>query len=565
MKLASGIALKGAEIKYIDRSSFGADVAVTFPLLLQEKGSAEYIKTVVPEILKTLSSNSIIKKAEQKGIYLNILLEDKYIFSSVSSILDPESKFGTTTKNSGKTAVVDYSSPNVAKHLHAGHIRSTIIGHVLSNIYAATGFEVHRVNHINDWGGFGFLLAMYDRYSEKETEYENKNDFLFFLYGQYRAIEEAEKEEWEQLKVEAGELFRKLERGEDREKVLWQKMVSWSLLEFQKFYDKLGIVFDAVTGESAYVKEGAELVNQWLMEGRAVIENGAAIVRFGSDEKDVLVVRRSDESTIYSTRDLAAIKFRMEAFNPTRIAYEVGQEQGDYFRRLFGTARFLRLVEKETELLHVYHGFYVNAESKKKLSSREGAEGVTRLFDLSEKYFLEKYDRHEDMDLKSRKEAARLVALGSIIYHDIKKDRKLPVELSADISKTIEEFEMSGGAYIIYTAARARSIVRKFEGEFPKIDEVSLDGLSNQELNLIKKMNELPKTVDRAEQFSEPSVVAEYLLRLAQDYNSYYESTPILEKDGRVKSPHSLIITAAIARTLEVGLSICHIKIPDRV
>ena len=351
---------------------------------------------------------------------MNILLEDKYIFSSVSSILDPESKFGTTTKNSGKTAVVDYSSPNVAKHLHAGHIRSTIIGHVLSNIYAATGFEVHRVNHINDWGGFGFLLAMYDRYSEKEAEYENKNDFLFFLYGQYRAIEEAEKEEWEQLKVEAGELFRKLERGEDREKVLWQKMVSWSLLNSRNF-DKLGIVFDAVTGESAYVKEGSELVNQWLVEGRAVVENGAAIVRFGTDEKDVLVVRRSDESTIYSTRDLAAIKFRMEAFNPTRIAYEVGQEQGDYFRRLFGTARFLRLVEKETELLHVYHGFYVNAESKKKLSSRRCGEEL-QAFDLSE-IFLEKYDRHEDMDLKSRKssEARCLVQL----FITILKDRKL--------------------------------------------------------------------------------------------------------------------------------------------
>ncbi|HZT35898.1 MAG TPA: arginine--tRNA ligase, partial [Nitrososphaera sp.] len=416
---------------------------------------------------------------------------------------------------------------NVAKHLHAGHIRSTIIGHALHYLYEATGHTAFGMNFINDWGGFGYLMEAYRRWGDEEKNYQNKNDFLYALYLRFRTMEkEAENQDgapFVEFKEKADALFRDLEAGKSEVVELWEKMVGWSLQDFNRFYDLINIHLDVVDGEAFYARRGNALVEEALAAHRATIENEAAVVHVGSDVD--FVIRRSDESTIYATRDLAALEFRSQEVGAERIVYVVGQEQTDYFARLFKATDILKIAKPGTVLQHVPFGFYVSASTKKKLSSREGAQNVISLIESAIDYFAKKYPDLAEADIKK-------IAVGSITFNDIKKSRMMPVELdTGNIQKMIQGFEESGAAYVMYAVARARSIVRKHAGGVPTMAELSEKGtvaeLAPVETVLLKRIASLADTIVRAAETNEPSVLAEYLVRLAQDYNSYYESFPV--------------------------------------
>ncbi|MBI3633322.1 MAG: arginine--tRNA ligase [Candidatus Vogelbacteria bacterium] len=380
-------------------------------------------------------------------------------------------------------------------------------------------------------------------------------------------------------------------------------MKEWSLEDFNKFYDLVNIHHDYTLGESFYAARGDILVQDKLSSGEIVlftdelaknelnflqaeleasritqeiftrlqaeVENdiGVSVVLLKNHKR--FLVKKSNGTTLYATRDLAGIEHKVETFHPARLVYEVGGEQTEYFRNLFEAARVLNLVENESvDLTHVAHGLYVDSKTGKKLSSREGAESVERLIKESIKYFRAKYDQrsNEEFPLSAdEKDAnAKKLAVGSIAFNDIKQDKKFPIAFDQDIEKNIKSFEESGGAYIMYSLARARSIIRKSDVKpaDAMVGTEDYKDLSEDEVGITKMIAEYPRVILKSASLDSPSILAGYLLDLANAYNSYYEKYKVLEK-GKLLYPHRLLVTNAVATVLDNGLKLCHAEAPE--
>ena len=298
-------AIEGAEIEFIDKERYHSDIALKIPRLMKEYGIPKYTQEIIPQIVKNIEASPLfekeIEKVEVAGIYINLLLSSSYFSEFIKDVISLGDKFGLSDTHKGESIVIDYSSPNMAKHLHAGHVRSTLIGEVLSKIYEANGYTVHRLNYLNDWGGMGAIMEAHVRLSANGAlpKVADENDLLYQIYLLTRKAEKvasthtAEKifeesktelvalvgdfSDFKEYKnkyaefVEAGKArFRSLESGNKDEFELWQKMRGWSLSEFNKFYEILNIKHDYLLGESFYAKKGADFVNDKLKTGEVV-------------------------------------------------------------------------------------------------------------------------------------------------------------------------------------------------------------------------------------------------------------------------------------------------------
>ncbi|UDF04115.1 arginine--tRNA ligase [Asticcacaulis sp. AND118] len=620
---------------FIDRAKMGGDLALRFPQLLKDGGPKGFMANHLPWIVEILSGPDFadaIAKLETKGMYINLTLSDGWMLSGAQAVTDIGAHFGDSDALKGRSAVVDYSSPNVAKTLHAGHIRSTIVGHVLSNLWERSGADTFRVNHINDFGGFGFMLEGYRRFGAVFPADFGDNDKLLEIYRIRRSVErilEGAKPsaEWEAedaaiagryfpgatnldaLKAAFGDYvaasdarFRALEQGDAAEVALWIDMVKWSLQSFEGFYDALNIHFDLVLGESFYYQAGDATVEAALQSGKAVIyteahaqeaiaieearfaagdigeierdtliksirkDIGAAVVLLDNNER--FVVRRADGQSIYSTRDMGAIRLRSEMFDPTDTFYVVGQEQQVHFNRLFRSAYVTGIADPaRTTFQHVYFGFYVDAQTGKKLSSRQSVSNVIGLLSAAQVYFRNRLSDRVDSDEAELSRAAQELAIGSIVFNDLKQDLKGAVEIDAsDMDATIAGFERSGGAYVVYAACRARSILRKNGGGVAKLDGLNPEfnyQIDAQEADLLLKVQQIPQKVVAAAKAANPSVLVRHLMDVAAIYNSYYTRVPVIS-DG-VANPARLVITQAVQVALTRALSICHIECPEAI
>ena len=621
------------EIDFLDRAKFDADFAIRLTSLLKKRGAREYIKSDIPWIVDALRDDAlsdIVKEVSQKGIYANVRLVDRWFLNSVQEILDLGREFGKSDSESDRTYIVDYSSPNVAKALHAGHIRSTIIGHVLGNLYQACGALVYRINHINDFGGFGFILEGFRRFGELFPEKMGPGERLVEIYSIRRALENAAADPasgvpdadsrdaqllrhyfpgagtpetiraaYREYVAASDERFGRLEDGDPEEVALWKLMVEWSLADFESFYAALDIHIDLVIGESFYLAAGDAAVSTAIESGKAFVlteervraeiaqldlavaagemtaqvrdahvaalekDIGAVVVPLPNNER--LVVRRSDGRSIYATRDLGAIKVRREIFNPTDINYVVGQEQRVHFSRLFEAADVLGIVtEGKPALTHTYFGFYVDAETGRKLSSRDSVAGVNELLSSAVRHFREKSAENGQMTEDELDNAAQQLAVGAVVFNDLKRDMKGPVPISrANPTAMLTEFEKSGGPYVVYSACRARAILRKYGESVPRAADIGEFDLSNQEAMLILRLLELPDKALRAAREDNPSILVRHLLDTAGIYNSYYASAPVLH-EGNANKPR-LMITRAVELMLTNGLSFCHIECPPKI
>lgn len=582
-------------LEMIDREKLSADIAIRLPDLLKQHGAAEYIKTVVPgvvSVLTTLEGQLGIESVSQKGIYVNVLLSDTFLLKSLDHVHTLAERFGEVDTYRAEAAVCEFSGPNAAKHLHAGHIRGTIVGESLSRLYAAAGYTVHRTNHINDWGGFGSVLEGYDRWKDSLHESENKNDELYEVYLKYRELEHEGGEAYAEFKKAADEQFAKLEAGDDATVAQWEQMVAWSEADFNTFYTLFGVHFDYSPGESFYVYRGKELVHEH--DGGAVFKMapedvekiskeissevtpeerirlveeitgkvGAWVVNLGGGK--LFVVQRADGGSMYATRDLATLEYRVETFDPALITYVVGHEQTEYLRDMFRSAALMGLYNpNKREVNHAPVGLYVSKETGKKLSSREGALGVMELLTRATEHFKEKYASREyatigmkqaDIDANAQK-----LAIGSVIFNDLRKEHTLPVELSSDLDEILKEFEESGGAYIMYALARARAILRKApEG----VNENAPASLEPIERTLIKRLHELPEYILKAVETHNAAVIGNYVLEVARLYNSYYASYKVLDGET-VAHPHRLHITSATAQVIENCLTLLNMHAPE--
>lgn len=629
---AAGISDVEIQLDLIDRAKFGGDIALKVPSLLKKGGPKRFVAEFQPAISDILRSEKLadlIQNIELKGMYINITLTNDWLLRSAEQVVSMDDRFGLNDSMDGKNVVVDYSSPNVAKVLHAGHIRSSITGEVLSNIYDACGAAVFRVNHINDFGGFGFLLEGYRRFHDAMPADFSENERLLAIYTIRRSLERVVAagtgpEEWSpeeretfgryfpeiqdaasartasQIYIKASDVrFEKLENGDPEEVALWQKMVQWSLADFDSFYRLLNIDIDFVIGESFYFQDGLDVIAESIKNGTAEVftpeqaqaelaeverlhvagdlsdgeaehrklgiekDLGSTVVRLPSGERFVLL--RTDGRSIYATRDIGAIARRNELFSPDLVVYVVGQEQRSHFERLFAAARVLGLVKDGIpELLHLYFGFYVDQATGKKLSSRDSVSNVMALLDLAKKYFFSRLSERDSSDEAERAKAAQELTVGSLVFNDLKQDIKGSVEIDvSSLENTVQGFERSGGAYSVYTACRARSILRRHGAAPKKVDEIPEFELSDQEVKLLLMLQHVPMRLAEAARRANPTYLLRHLLDIAMEYNSYYTVAPVLDENGANEA--RVLITKAVQLVLTNGLAICHIDTPESI
>ena len=620
------------EIDLLDRSRFDADIALRIPGLLREFGAKEYIAGQAPLVVQALRSPAladVVADVSQKGIYVNVRLTDEWFLAAVATMVGLAERFGLSDTRADRTEIVDYSSPNVAKVLHAGHLRSTIIGHVLCNLYEACGALVYRVNHINDFGGFGFMLEGYRRFQALFPAYMKDNERSLTIYAIRRAMERAVaagadledlpesdselistyfpgvttahglRTAYEEYAARSEERFHRLEQGDAAEVNLWRQIVEYSLDAFESFYSALDIHIDFTIGESFYLDAGNQVLEEAVAQGHAYeltremvdaqIHNTDRAVESGeitSEARDTavaaltkdlgalvvplpdgerLVARRSDGSSIYATRDLGAIKLRREIFDPTDMNYVTGQEQRVHFSRLFQAAEVLGLIKPdEVRLMHTYFGFYVDASTGKKLSSRDSVTGVNELLAESVAYYRVKTAASGGMTQEEIEKAARQLAIGSVIFNDLKSDMKGVVSIArGDLAPTIAAFEKSGGAYVVYSACRARSILRRYNRPLPQAADITKFDLSDRESLLILRLLEFPEKVTRAANEDNPAILVRHLLEVAGLYNSYYASAPVLQGDHA--NEFRLLITSSVQHVLMTGLRLCHVTCPPKI
>lgn len=620
------------ELDLVDRSRFGADIALRIPGLLRETGAKEYIATQAPLIAQALRSPALsdaVSEVSQKGIYVNVRLSGEWFLAGVAAMVELADRFGLNDTRAARTDLVDYSAPNVAKTLHAGHLRSTIIGHVLSNLYEASGALVYRVNHVNDFGGFGFMLEGYRRFGALFPADMKDNERSLTIYAIRRALERSVaanadldglprpdreliqryfpgvttaddvRAAYQEYAAASEQRFGRLEQGDAAEVSLWRQIVEWSLDDFESFYSALDIHVDFTIGESFYLGAGNKVLEEAVAQGRAyeltremadaqvaemdravaagemtpeardtaaaalTKDLGALVVPLPGGER--LVARRSDGSSIYATRDLGAIKLRREIFNPTDMNYVVGQEQRVHFSRLFQAAEVLGIVRPaEVRLKHTYFGFYVDAATGKKLSSRDSVTGVNELLTESVAYYRAKTAASGGMTEEEIEEAARQLAVGSVIFNDLKSDMKGVVSIArGDLAPTIAAFEKSGGAYVVYSASRAGSILRRYNRPLPRAADITSFDLSDQESQLILRLLEFPEKVARAADEDNPPILVRYLLEIAGLYNSYYASAPVLQGDQ--VNEFRLLITSSVQHILVTGLKLLHVTSPPKI
>ncbi len=372
--------------------------------------------------------------------------------------------------------------------------------------------------------------------------------------------------------------------------------MNWSIEDFERFYHILGIHQDYLTGESLYAQSGKDLVMREVSKGNVIffdsvhaetalnsarqeLETGAITSEaFDKKKEEILadigcyvvplergeryVVLKKDGSTIYATRDLAALEHRFKEFTPKKLIYEVGQEQQEHFDKLFRAARKLGLVPEETILLHIYHGFYVDEATKKKLSSRDGASNIIKLLNDTIQYFLAKYEGNDDFTSDEKDYIAKTLGVGSIVFNDVKKDKKSSVPISSDFYKMMRQFEESGGAYLIYTSCRAKSILRKYAQLLPEISSVAPGEFKDVEVDLMKEILSFPEIVKKAAENEDPVKIADCILGIASLFNSYYNSTPILKGNSVQRG---VILAHSVSIVIDNGLRLLHVGTLERI
>lgn len=476
-----------------------------------------------------------IEKAENVGAYCNIYLKrDVYVKKCLHTLQQEHN--GVAQIGAGKTVCMDYSSPNIAKNFHVGHLRTTVIGNSLYKIYQKLGYNVVRINHLGDWGTqFGKLIVAYKLWSSEELVKEKGIEELLRIYIKFNA--EAEKNE--NLIVEAREWFVKMEQNNPEALKIWAWFKEISMIEYERVYDLLGISFDYYLGESFYREKVPALVEELKDKGLLIESQGAQVIDLEEYNMPPCLITKSDGSSIYHSRDIAAILYRKAEYNFHKCLYITGLEQSLHFKQIFKAIEVMGY-DWADGLVHVPYGL-VSLEGEK-LSTRTG--NIIYAEDILNEAVERAYNAiiEKNATLGDKEETARKVGVGSIIFHDLFNQRIKNVEFSW---KEVLNFDGTTGPYAQYTYARAKSVLRKYGKpvEGAEIDyEVLTDDVS---FNLIKVLDAYEDAVVKAAEKYEPSIVARYVISLATAFNKFYHECSILQAEEKEKKARLFLVNMA--------------------
>ncbi len=494
---------------------------IAFPCFILAKKLRKAPPMIAQELLEKVKDDKSFEKVEAVGGYLNFFFNRKeFIETVMKKVKDSNGEFAKSEEGNGKTVLVEYSSPNIAKPFHIGHLFSTAVGNSLARIYAYLGYDVQRLNHLGDWGTqFGKLISAYKRWGVREVIEKDPINELLKIYVKFH--KEAEKEP--SLEDEAREYFKSLENGDKETTELWQYFRDVSLKEFKRVYDMLGVGFDSYAGESFYGDKMQEVVDI-LDEKKLLCESdGAKVVMLDELNVPPCIILKSDGATIYATRDIAAALYRKRTYNFEKNIYVVGTPQALHFKQIFAVIKKAGF-DWADNCTHV--GFGLVKFPDKKLSTRHG--DVVFLEDVLNESIQKTLDiiTSNNPDMENKEEVATKIGIGAILYAFLKNSREKDIVFSWD---SMLDFEGESAPYVQYSYARGRSILRRCEIDYSDAD-FSLT-TSDEEYELVKQINMFSVAIYDAAAKNEPFYINRYVTNLARCFNKFYNNYPILKSD----------------------------------
>ena len=532
------------------KSSDLGDIA--FPAFSLAKVERKAPQAIAADIAEKIDQ-SAFEKVVATGPYVNFFLDKSKISDQViKSVIEAGADYGQQDEGHGQNITIDLSSPNIAKPFSVGHLRSTVIGDALSNIFRKMGYNTIKINHLGDWGKqFGLLMVAYKKWGSKEAVEANPIDELLKLYVRINAEIENDPE----LDEEGRKWFKKLEDGDPEATELWQWFRDESLVEFNRIYKLLGVEFDSLNGEAFYndkMDEGVQILED---KGLLKESKGASIVELDDVNLPPAMIKKSDGATLYITRDIATAIYRARTYNFVKNIYAVGQEQSNHFRQLKAVLKKMGF-DWSDDMVHVDFGLVT--KNRQKLSTRKGniilleptlQEAISRAKAQIEE---------KNPELENKEEVAHAVGVGAVKFYDLKTDRRngYDFDLEAMVS-----FEGETGPYVQYAYARIQSILRK--ANFTPSTDATYSLSDPESWEIIKLLQDFSRVVKRAAENYDPSLIAKYAINLAQAFNKYYAHTRILDEGPERESRLALSYSTAVV--LKEALRLLGVDAPEKM
>ena len=559
-KLSNTIEIDKQELlSYIEIPKDSSNGDYAFPCFRLAKTLKKAPPVIAGEIKEKIElDENIITKVDVIGGYLNFYINKQLLTEQVIKELDEQEEFGKLNIGNEKNIIVEFSSPNIAKPFHIGHLRTTGIGQALYNIYKYLGYNTIGINHLGDYGTqFGKMIEGYKRWGNEYTLDEHPIDDFLDIYVR---INELCKQDEEVLNL-CRDNFKKLEDGDEYCTEIWEKFKDLSLVEFQRVYDMLGTTFDSWNGEAFYTDKMPEVIKILEESGHLVESNGAKIVELEDQGINTpCMVVKSNGSTTYDTRDLAAVLYRARTYDYDKCLYVVACEQDLHFRQIFGTAKYLGLDEKHLKgLEHISYGM-VRLKTGK-MSTREGT--LIKLEDLLHESIqrVQKIIEEKNPELENKEEVAKKVGIGAVIFNNLASNRVKDQVFDWD---EVLNFQGETGPYIQYTYVRTRSVLEKV-GYIPKANQVKIENLQDEySQNIIKLIYSFEDVLKQVTDKNEPSILARYLIDLSKAYSSFYNENKIICDDKQVQDSR-VFLSFATGKVLKQGANLLGIDMPEKM
>ena len=527
-----------------------------FRLAKELKKAPPIIAEDIKEKLKI--DGESIEKVEVVGGYLNFYINQGLLAKEVLTEISKKEEYGKSDIGKGKNIVIDYSAPNIAKPFHIGHLRSTVIGGALYNIYKYLGYNTIGINHLGDYGTqFGKLIEGYKLWGKEYNIEEDPINELTKIYVRINQLCKEDEKVLEQCRMN----FKLLEDGDPYCKEIWEKFRELSLKEFQRVYDLLGSKFDSWNGEAFYSDKMPEVIQILEKTGKLVESEGAKIIDL--EDKGIntpCIIQKSNGSTTYATRDLAAILYRARNYDFDKALYVVSYEQTLHFKQVFEVAKLLGLDEKYTNgLKHVPFGMV--SLSTGKMSTREG--NIVKLEELLNEAIsrAKAIIEEKNPDLENKEDVAKKVGVGAVIFNDLSNSR---IKDEIFDWNQILNFQGETGPYIQYTYVRTKSVLEK-AGYIPQIEEVKFDKLGDESSkNIIKLIYNFENILEQVTQKEEPSILSRYLIDIAKSFSNFYNDNKILVEDKDTQNAR-VYLTYSVGKVLKIGAKLLGIDMPNKM
>lgn len=557
-KIAKAVEIDSNEIeKFIEIPPKNDMGDFAFPCFKLAKTLKKSPVIIASEIKEKINTDEYIEKIEEKSGYLNFYINNQKLVEEILKEIDyKKENYGKCDEN-GKTVLIDYSSPNIAKPFHIGHLRTTLIGNSLYKIYKYLGYKTIGINHLGDYGTqFGKMIEAYKMWGK---EYDLEEDPINKMVEMYVRINNLCKEDEEVLE-RCRENFKLLEENDEYCRNLWEHFKNLSLKEFNKIYNLLDIQFDSLNGEAFYADKTDEVISILEAKGKITESEGAKIVNLEDVGIDTpCIIQKANGSTIYATRDLAAILYRARTYDFDKCLYVVAYEQNLHFKQIFEVAKYLVDEKYYKGLKHVSYGMVQLPTGK--MSTRLG--NVVKIEDLIDETISKAKEiiSNKNPELENKDEVAQKVGIAAIAFNTLSTTNNKDQIFDWN---TALNFQGETGPYIQYTYVRAKSVLEKVE-KIPEVNQINYSILTDEaSIKVLKSIYAFKETLEATIERNEPAILARYLIEISQNYSNFYNENKVLVEDKNIQEARTYL-TYAVGVVLKTGASLLGIKMPDKM